>query len=290
MLLGHTECETKEISVEKPLKITVVTPSFNQANFIDQTIRSVIYQDYPNTEYIVIDGGSTDGSDKTIAFYDRQLAFWCSERDGGQADAIRKGFERATGDIFGWLNSDDVLLPGALTHVAEFFSNNPEVECLSGGGFYIDADGLPLQNARPGYSLGVRCSYDRLRFYEMDGVLQQATFWRRSAYEAVGGIDASLRFVMDLDLLIRLANRRPIARTERLLGCFRIHADCKSCTIQNVRHAERVILAQRYGVAESPAWYRKIMYARYRAISLARKSWLTALRATGIVKLPAVPK
>jgi glycosyltransferase involved in cell wall biosynthesis len=271
------------------LKVTVVTPSFNQASFIDQTIRSVVKQDHEKVEYIVIDGGSTDGSDKIISGYADRLAYWCCERDNGQSDAIRKGFERATGDILGWLNSDDILLPGALSHVVEFFEKNPEVECLSGGGYYIDAKGAALSTATPGYTLGVNCSYNRLRFYEMDGVLQQATFWRRSAYEAVGGIDVSLRFAMDLDLFIRLAKRRPIARTKKLLGCFRLHEDCKSWTIQDVRRTERLILAKRYGVADTPKWFCRMMYAQYRAVSLARKSWLTALKATGMVKLPAVP-
>src|SRR6266699_3928213 len=107
--------------MNSPLKISVVTPSFNQAIYLESTLRSVLEQDYPHVEHIVIDGGSTDGSVDILQRYASRLAFWRSEKDGGQAEAIAKGFQRATGDILCWLNSDDLFLPGALRAVAEVF-------------------------------------------------------------------------------------------------------------------------------------------------------------------------
>src|ERR1044071_5583992 len=118
-----------------PLKITVVTPSFNQAKYLETTLRSVHEQDYPCVEHIVMDGGSTDGSVEILRKYSAHLAYWCSEKDRGQADAIAKGFQRATGDILCWLNSDDVFLPGALRAVSEYFTRHPEAEVVCGGAY-----------------------------------------------------------------------------------------------------------------------------------------------------------
>ena len=113
-------------------KITVVTPSFNQGEFLERTILSIINQDYPNLEYIVCDGGSTDQSVSIIKKYEKYITWWCSEKDKGQTDAINKGFKRATGDVVGWINSDDVLLPGALWTVADFYANHPDTDFANG--------------------------------------------------------------------------------------------------------------------------------------------------------------
>jgi glycosyltransferase involved in cell wall biosynthesis len=263
----------------------VVTPSFNQAQFLEATIRSVLGQDYPHVEYIVMDGGSTDGSAEIIRKYADRLAYWCSERDGGQSDAIARGFERSTGDILAWLNSDDLYLPGAVSKAARYFELHRDVEALSGGAYCIDAEGRPLRG--PGaYTRGVRASFNRFRFYEQDGVFQPATFWRRSAYDAVGGIDRSLQFIMDRDLFTRLARRRRLARLPELLACFRIHGECKSMRWQNVRAAEAAGFVQRYGATAYPTWLRKTLYWRYRLPNLTGKAWWSLARAAGLVRLP----
>jgi len=116
----------------KSPKFSIVTPSYNQGNYIEQTISSVIEQGYPELEYLVMDGGSTDGTKNVLETYDSEIHYWVSEPDKGQADAIFRGFERASGEIIGWLNSDDFLLPDALEKVGAFFAANPDVDCVIG--------------------------------------------------------------------------------------------------------------------------------------------------------------
>lgn len=270
-----------------PLRISVVTPSYNQAGFVEQTMLSVLGQDYPHVEYLVLDGGSTDGSADIIQKYGDRLAYWCSEPDGGQADAIAKGFQRASGDILCWLNSDDIFLPGALTKVANYFSKHPETHNLSCGAFYIDENGQPLQGFGA-YSLGVRADFDRLRFYEQDGVFQQSTFWSREAYEAVGGLDSSLSFIMDYDLFTRLAKFSRFSTLSEFVACFRLHDECKSMNLEHVRQQEKREFERRYGVADYSTWRRDMLYWRYRGPSLARKCWLRLRRELGAVRLPEV--
>jgi len=269
-------------------KISIVTPSYNQAEFLKQTVRSVLSQDYPDVEYVVMDGGSTDGSVDILREYSDRLAYWNSEKDEGQSDAIARGFERSTGEIMGWLNSDDVLLPGALTAVANFFRENPEVEVVSGGAYCIDSEGWPLHGRFGNYTLGVAATHGRLRYYHMDGVFQQATFWRRSAYDAVGGLDRSLKFILDRDLFLRLAKRRPFARLPQMLACFRIHEDCKSVRIQHIREKEGQAFRQRYGANRYGSLVRNFLFYRYRLPSLVRKVWLGALLNCRSVKLERV--
>ncbi len=127
------------------LKISVVTPSYNQGKYLEATVLSVLRQDYPNIEYRVLDGGSTDGSVDILKKYGSRLAYWCSQKDGGQAQAIANGFAQSTGDILCWLNSDDLFLPGALSAVAECFSAHPEIETVSGGAYVIDSQGRPIR-------------------------------------------------------------------------------------------------------------------------------------------------
>ena len=245
------------------MTISVVTPSYNQAQFIESTIRSVLEQSYPLVEYIIIDGGSTDGSLEIIKNYQHRLTSWCSEPDQGQADAIRKGFERATGDILCWLNSDDLFLPGALAAAAEYFQTHTEVEALSCGSITIDSDGQIVSVGRCAYSLGVRATFHRFLCYGQGGVAQCATFWRRSAYDAVGGIDSRYHFIMDLDLFTRLAMRRRFGNLRKLVACYRIHPAAKGSTMQTVHDAELVQFRQSYGYSTSNqittvmlrAWY-----------------------------------
>ncbi len=269
----------------KSLRLTVVTPSFNQAAYVEATLLSVLNQDYRNTEYIVIDGGSTDGSVTTIAKYSDKLAYWCSEPDRGQADAIAKGFERATGDVYCWINSDDLLLPGALTSVARHFTSHPKASVLTGGAYAIDCTGTHVRGFGT-LTRGISATYDRFRFYGQDNVFQPATFWRREAYEAAGGIDRSLQFIMDYDLFTRLARRSTFSVVPDFLAAFRLHDASKSATLQHLRRQECLKFARRYGVDRYSPRTRCFLYWWYRIPALARKLCWRVQRECGLLCLP----
>jgi glycosyltransferase involved in cell wall biosynthesis len=267
----------------RPLALSVVTPSYNQAQYLRATLESVLGQDHEAVEYIVVDGGSTDGSVDIIRAYGSRLSYWVSEPDKGQADAIAKGFGRATGDILCWLNSDDVLLPGALRLVAGVFVRRPEVEAISAGAYFVDSEGRPVRRGFGTQTLGVAATYNYFRYYGQDGVFQPATFWRRSAYEAVGGINRSLQFAMDLDLFARLAMRRPFYRMPRMVACCRMHPETKSARLQGVRIAETKAFAARHGVEMDSGLKRRTLYCTYRLSSLVRKFVLRVRSGIGLV-------
>ncbi len=253
-------------------RITVVTPSFNQAKFLAQTIASVLGQGYPDLEYIIIDGGSSDSSREIIQANESRLAYWCSEPDRGQAHALKKGFERATGDILCWLNSDDVYMPGALLAVGTFFANHPESEVLNGGGVVIDENGDLHVDGFWTYTEGVATTWRRLKWYGQDGVFQPSTFWRRSAYEAVGGVNPELFFQMDRDLFFRMARRRRFDKTTQILSCFRHHPSSKSYLHQNRHSQDEEWFRARYCKEAWHSGLRPAIYAFYRMQSLIRKA------------------
>ena len=203
-------------------RVSIVTPSYNQAAFIEETIRSVLLQGYPNLEYIVMDGGSTDGSVDIIRKYDPWLAYWSSEPDRGQGHAISKGFEKATGVIFGWLNSDDVYCRGTLELVARLFLNTPNVGFLYGDCSVIDQGSSKIDHieSQPG---------GPAEFLTRCFIPQPSTFFRRTAWKTVGGINEALHYSMDYDLWLRMMSGGVEALYEpKTLACFRRHADSKS--------------------------------------------------------------
>jgi glycosyltransferase involved in cell wall biosynthesis len=203
--------------------LTVVTPSFNQAPFLERTIKSVLSQNYPHLEYLIIDGGSTDGSVDIIQRYADSLAYWVSEPDHGQTDALIKGFRRASGEIVAWLNSDDVYLPGALQQIGETFVHHPNAVVVYGDGQFLDAH--DQQTGR-----FVAGPYDFRRLLRWDYVMQPAAFFRRSAVEASGSLDIGLHYVMDYDLLLRLSEHGPFTYVPRELAGFRHHGSSKTVT------------------------------------------------------------
>jgi len=199
-----------------------VTCSFQQGRYLEQALRSVLDQGYPHLEYIVIDGGSTDGSVNVIKRHQSALAYWISKPDGGQTDALIKGFAHARGDICGWLCSDDLLLPGALHAVGEFFSTNPEMLAVYGDALWIDAEGRLL---RPKKEMG----FNRfVLLHDHNYIPQPSMFWRRSLYEAVAGLDPRFDLAMDADLWERFSARTRIAHMSRYLSCMRFYPQQKT--------------------------------------------------------------
>ena len=207
---------------EKPL-VSIITPSYNQASFLEATIHSVLEQDYPNLEYIIVDGGSTDGSVDIIRRYADRLAGWVSEKDHGQTDAINKGFARARGDILAWLNSDDTYEPGAVREAVEFLCSHPEVGLVYGEANYIDQAGRVI-----GRFPAAQTDYKRLRRGYVH-IPQQSAFWRASLWRQVGPLDPAFYFAMDYDLWVRLARLAMIQFLPgKIWANFRLHTSGKS--------------------------------------------------------------
>jgi GT2 family glycosyltransferase len=221
-------------------KISVVTPSYNQAGYLEETMKSLLDQEYPQLEYLVMDGGSTDGSVEVIKKYESRLAHWQSARDGGQADAVRQGLLRATGDIMAWLNSDDLILPGTLAYVADYFAQHPEVDVVYGHRLVINERSYEVAR----WVLPV---HDAELLLWADFIPQETCFWRRSIYEKIGGMDPSFQFALDWDLLLRL--QRAGAKMVRLpyfTGAFRMHSEQKNAvTINTDGYKEMQLLRRR---------------------------------------------
>lgn len=202
--------------------VSVVTPSFNQAQFLEQTIQSVLGQDYPRLEYIIVDGGSTDGSDAIIRKYASRLAWWVSEPDSGQTDAINKGFTHARGDIFAWLNSDDTWMPGAVSGATRIFADHPQLGLVYGDANYINESGRVL-----GRFPAAQTDYKRLRQGYVH-IPQQAAFFRADLWRSAGPLDTKLYFAMDYDLWLRIAKAAPIKYVPRTWANFRLHEAAKT--------------------------------------------------------------
>jgi glycosyltransferase involved in cell wall biosynthesis len=245
-------------------RITVVTPSFNQALFLERTLASVLSQGYPDLEYLVLDGGSTDGSVEIVKRYADRLAYWRSERDCGQAAALREGFARSTGEVLCWINSDDTFASGALERVGRVFARRPEVDLIHGGLRIVDAQDKRLFTQWAAIDMGTLV-------YESAFTSQPSSFWRRTIYEKAGGIDESYRFAMDYDLLIRmlLAGARPL-KIRRVLASYRLHPATKSSTLQRIGAEEVARTIARHGLAHGSNRVRMLRKYAYRALRFAR--------------------
>lgn len=236
--------------VEYP-KITVVTPSYNQAQYLERTILSVLNQNYPNLEYIIIDGGSTDGSVEIIKKYESKLAYWVSEPDRGQSHAINKGWMRSSGQILAYLNSDDTYKDGALFYIARYFMSHPEVDMAYGDVYVIDEmDKLVYP---------FTCGEFNLKKYIKDCnyfIPQQAVFFRRQIFEKVGLLDENLHFKMDRDYFIRIGMNGCVKRIPHYLAHFRTHLAAKS-TPRNTKRArgEFISIRQKYGGSFFVPWF-----------------------------------
>jgi glycosyltransferase involved in cell wall biosynthesis len=224
------------MALPENLSITVVTPSFNQAIFLEATMASVFSQDYPNLEYRVIDGGSTDGTVQILEGYGAQLAFWCSEPDQGQYDAINKGFQHSTGTIMAWINSDDMYTPWAFKVVNEIFSTLPEVEWLTTLCPIVwSTSGAPIYCAqrggytRQGFFRGENIPHSH--WYALGAIQQESVFWRRSLWEKAGAyLDVTYSLAADFELWARFFKHADLYTVPVPLGGFRHHGDQRSLT------------------------------------------------------------
>lgn len=202
-------------------KISIVTPSLNQGQFIEETIRSVLLQGYPNLEYIIIDGGSTDDTVHIIKKYEKWLTYWVSESDKGQAQAINKGFRKSNGDILAWLNSDDTYMPKAFRRVAEIFLTITDITMIYGDVNFIDKDSNLLKKFNTQH-------FDLISQIYTNMVPQQASFWRKEIFDQVGFLDETYHHPFDNDFFIRVGTACKVIYAPALLANYRLHPQSKT--------------------------------------------------------------
>lgn len=235
-------------------RITLIMPSFNQAQYLEEAIRSILDQKYPSLEFMILDGGSSDGSQEIIERYADRLTYWHSQPDKGQTDVLIQGFDRATGDLFGWVNSDDVLLPGCLQTIADAFVARPECGLFGGNYVLIDSNSKIIRCKRHPVNANFFAKYGLFI------VNQPGSFFKPEDYEAVGRLNRDLHYVMDTDLYVRMmVNGTRFAHTGVYLSGFRKHAAAK--TVAQIRRAR-----DESWIAKRIYWPVEVIRARTRII------------------------
>jgi len=228
-------------------KISIVVPSYNQSVFLERTLISILNQNYPNMELIVIDGGSNDGSQDIINRYDKYIDYWISEKDKGQSDALNKGFAKTSGEIIAWLNSDDIYLPGTLRRVGSEVMSRPRVDVFYGNEYIIDEDDQIIKERRVTSGLPI---FSMLGFLAGNfGYYQPASFWKKELYLKVGGVDSSFRFTMDNDLFAKfdLAGAK-YCFIKQFLSGFRLHSGSKTTNMQDIAAGELKHIYEKYNM------------------------------------------
>lgn len=237
----YTSKEIKEF-ISKPLfdekvilnkdlsypKISIVTPSYNQAQFLEKTILSVLNQNYPNLEYIIIDGDSKDGSVKIVKKYEKYLTYWVSEKDNGQADAINKGFQKSSGEILAWLNADDLSLPGTLFKVKDNFQKYRENNFIYGHSLLIDKEDNIM---RACYTIPQ--TYHSYIYDRGGNIFQGTVFWKRDIFYKYGGLDSKLYFALEYKLFDNFFKHERGFFLNDILAAYRIHKETKSSTVES---------------------------------------------------------
>ena len=229
--------------------VTIVTPSYNQGRFIRATIESVLSQDYPHIEYIIMDGGSTDETAAVVSEYAGRL-LWISEKDRGQSHAINKGFQMARGEVVSWLNSDDIILPGAVRQAVRAFERNPMLGAVYGEGYQIDVNG----KVKSRFPATEPFNLWKL-IYLSDYILQQTSYFRRSVFDDIGYLDEGLNWGMDWDIFIRIGKRFAIEYIPEYMGCIREYDEAKSFAGGGKRFRELVRLMRHHGEMRYPPGY-----------------------------------
>ena len=255
-------------------QVSLVTCSYQQGRFIEATMRSVIGQGFPNLEYIVVDGGSKDGTGAVLDRYRPMCSRIISEPDNGQTDALIKGFRLATGDIMGWLCSDDLLLPGALTTVARYFREHPDAMAVYGDALWIDEGGRVIRAKR-------EMPFNRFVFlYDHNYIPQPSMFWRRSLYEQVGGLDPDYDMAMDSDLWERFSRVTRIRHIPKFLSCMRFYDEQKtrSRPVEGAREDARI--RRRSALYHYAPWTYPLCHAAAKAVRISAKMRRSAYRST----------
>jgi glycosyltransferase involved in cell wall biosynthesis len=249
--------------------ISVITPSYNQAEFLEQTMRSVLLQQYPKLDYRVMDGGSTDGSVDLIRRYEPWLSGWASERDRGQAHAINKGIQQSTGEVICWLNSDDYFLPGALLKVGATFAAQPDAAALAGHCLKVYGDGRPAVLLEGRYETRRRL----LEFWRGYQMHQPAIFWRRSVLDQVGLLDESLHLILDFDYWARISRRFDFVNVDYVFAACNYHDAAKTGDGYAGYHRDLKRHARRYWGSPLTAeyWRLQLAMARHFYFGAARR-------------------
>ena len=248
----------------RPPKISIVTPSYQHEKFLEWTIRSVLEQKYPNLEYVVMDGGSTDGSLEILKKYASRFAYFESARDKGQADAVARGFEHTSGEIMAYLNSDDILAPSALDFVARFFAAHPEVDAIYSHRVFVDEENRVTR-------YWILPEHRNWTMERWDYIPQETCFWRRRIYEKLGGIDPSFQFALDYDLFVRFMRAGKFVRVPRFLGAFREHPSSKTAgLIDGQVHPEVARVRERYEI-HFKDWHRLPELALFQWVDVQSK-------------------
>ena len=224
-------------------RVSIVTPSYNQARFLEEAIRSVLLQGYPDLEYIIIDGGSTDDTVETIRKYERWLTYWVSEPDNGQSQAINKGFEKATGLVYGWLNSDDYLLEHALKNVARAYRASPKAGAWCGGSLFVTTDRKKIGVRQPPHRLDI----ETIAAWNDNSFGQPACFFSGKAWQQCAPLDESLHYGMDFDLWIKIAKEFAFEKIGEILAAERLHKDAKTQGDRGMMYAAQCQIQIRHG-------------------------------------------
>ena len=261
--------------MSRPL-VSIVTTSYQQARYLEETLRSVLEQDYPRLEYVVVDDGSTDGSVELIARYADRLAWWTTQRNQGQPRALNRGFEHATGDLLGFLSSDDVLLPGAISRLVAEFERDPELVLAYGGAINIDEDSRQFRTAwSADWDVGLMARTARMV------VPQPASLWSRRGWELAGPFNERAWSWFDAELFLRLGAVGRVARIEEPLAAFRLHPESKQMSRHEQMAEDSIRFAEEFWGGELPPALRQ--HARVGRAGQYRRAAL-ALYAAGDVE------